>query len=304
MESLASFENREKPKYRLMITRHTERLPSGELSLEGIESARRKGKALQGVEVLKAYASDHRSGRAYETGNLTTKESGVVSGSTGEPYRTKKVKGIQYDELNPSILSKAKDIIEEATLREAGMSTERGPDGKLKINIEKLPADEQMKIAPIRQKNQKLGFRFLLGDEESVHGMARGLAHQLARELKILDRYKNRRDTHDKPVTGDVVLNTNTHGMFMESLFREAGVRKNADGAEMPGIKDFENPSFGGYIEPGESVYLELGDFNNMSEKIPVSFERPNRPPPDSVFVDRKKLEELSREYEELSSKK
>lgn len=304
MESLHKIENHEAPRYRLMITRHTERLPSGQLSPEGLESASRKGKMLQGVEVLKAYASDHKSGRAYDTGALITKESGVVSKATGEPYRTKKVKGIQYDMIPPDLLTKAKDIIEEATLREAGMSIERGPEGKLKINIEKLPIDEQIKIAPLRQKNQKLGLRFILQNGGAVHNMAVGLAHQLARELEILERYKKRRSLHDAPIAKDAVLNTNTHGMFVESLLRETGIYKDAEGNEVAGVKDFEEPSFGGFIEPGESVYLELGGLNGVPDKIPVLFERADRPPSGTVFVDSKKLTELAREYEYLSSKK
>ena len=63
-------EAEKKPRYRFMITRHAERLPSGELSPEGIEHAKRKGVVVKEAEVIKAYASDHPSGRAYQTGDL------------------------------------------------------------------------------------------------------------------------------------------------------------------------------------------------------------------------------------------
>ncbi len=289
-----------KPRYRLMITRHAERLPSGELSPEGIAHAKRKGQAVKGVEVLKGYASDHKSGRAFDTTKSITEESGVVFSATGKPYETRKVPDIQYAVLEPDlayVIPAAKSRIEEATLRELGMSTERDEEGKLKINIEKLSKEEQVRIAPVRQKYQKLGFEYVLNEvPEAVHRMAIGIAHQLVEKMEVMSRYDRARKTANKPPKGDVVINEGTHGMFMESLLKEAGVIRNADGTE-GGIDRFDTNEFGGYIQPVESMYLEIDDPAHIPDRISVTFESDNRPQ-GRVFIDRKKLEALEKDYQ------
>lgn len=104
LESLANVEAEKAPRYTIMITRHAERLPSGELNPEGVAHAQAKGEKLKDVEVLKSYASDHPSGRAYETAENISQMSDVRSPQTGERYRTREVKGIQYDVLDPETL--------------------------------------------------------------------------------------------------------------------------------------------------------------------------------------------------------
>src|SRR3989338_9214125 len=159
-----------------MITRHAERLPSGELSPEGIAHAQAKGEALQDVEVLKSYASDHPSGRTYETAENISAEAGIKSPVTEERYQTRRVKGIQYDVIDPAVLKDIKFLIEEATVHEireshpdlarvmeaarqadtSGALTKTNSRGEPMVDIEKLPKDLQKQIAPIRQKNQKV----------------------------------------------------------------------------------------------------------------------------------------------------
>ena len=68
------------------------------------------------------------------------------------------------------------------------------------IDMEKLPVDIQMKIAPIRQKYQKVGFEKCLRDyPEVVYRMAMGLGHQLTEEFKIAERYSKVRKADRKP---------------------------------------------------------------------------------------------------------
>lgn len=299
-EAMSPIEEERKPHYKFMITRHAERVPSGELSPEGIEHARRKGETLQGAEVIKAYSSDHEKKRAYETGELISKESGIKSPLTGEHYATREVPDIQYDVLKPDLygaIAEAKSLIEEKTLEETGMSTERDEKGNLKINIEKLSKEEQIAIAPIRQKYQKLGFRYILNKPEVVHRFAIGLAHQLVNEFHIAKHYDGRRKAAAAPLEKDAVINTATHGMFGESLLREAGIFVGDDGVEKEGITDFESEQFGGYIQPAESIYLDVEDPAQMPDKIPVIFEGENRPKPGAIFIDRKKLENLNNDY-------
>jgi len=293
-----------KPKFKLMITRHAERMPSGELRPEGIEHSRAKGRKAKeaGVEVLKAYASDHPSRRAYDTGDLISASSYIRSPLTGEQYRTREVRGIQYDVLKPDLyylLTEAKDLIEEATLKELGMSTERDERGKLKIDMEKLSNEEQQRIAPVRQRNQAVGFEHVLANREAVHRMAMGLANQLTRRIKVLDRYAAVRKSDGNSPKGDVVPNTVSHGLFDESLLMEAGIYVSNDGQETKGIRDFTSPEFGGYIEPAESLYLVIDDPSAVPERIPVEFENAARVPNGKVYIDKDKLETLAQDYQE-----
>lgn len=304
IESSFSRERMEKPKVKFMITRHAERLPSGELSPEGLEHARRKGEGVKegGTEVFKAYVSDHKSGRAFDTGDMISKASEITSEFSRKQYRTHTVPDIQYDILKPDLaklIPQAKDIIEEATLRELGMSTARDEKGKLKIDMEKLPLAEQERIAPVRQRNQRFGFEFFLRNDAAVERLAMGLAHQLARELALTREYLAMRGRAGKPLKGDLVLNTVSHGMFLESLLKKAGVRVFPEGRREESVANFESPDFGGYIEPGESIALVVEDPANLPKEIPVEFEKTGRPTVGRVFIDTERLLELNRKYEE-----
>ncbi|MDP1884552.1 MAG: hypothetical protein Q8L10_04230 [Candidatus Moranbacteria bacterium] len=295
------------PKYVFMITRHAERLASGEISPDGIESASEKGGQIgKEAKVMKAYTSDEKSGRTFVTGDLISEKSGIKSELTEKQYATRKVEDIQYGILNPDFkkeLSKASDLINEETLRELGESTERDADGKLKVDIAKLP--DQEKIAPIRAKNQIFGFRYILREEndEAVTRMAMSLAQQLNHEFEIAGRYERRyQDKDNSKVKKDTVLNTVTHGMFMESLLKKAGVMIDMDGQEHS-IPDFESEEFGGFINTNESIYLDIEDPRSLPEKIPVRFEGYGRPV-GRVFIDRLKLLELADGYEEWKKAK
>lgn len=319
---LGRVEVEKKPKYRFMITRHAERLPSGELSPEGIAHAKQKGEVVKGAEVLKAYASDHASKRAFKTGDLISAESGIKSEASGKQYATREVPDIQYDVLKPDlyhIIAGLKVMIEEPALKEASTLPElkklideavakdrerivskKGSDGQPMIDMEKLPVDVQMKIAPIRQKYQRVGFAKCLRDyPKAVHRMAMGLGHQLAEEFKIAEKYSKVREAGKKPVQKDVILNTATHGLFTESLLMSAGIYVKPDGQETHDMKveDFQDQNFGGFVQPGESIYLDIEDPAKMPEKIPVNFEGQNRPQSGRVFIDRGKLEQLNQDY-------
>lgn len=317
-EQPTSVESEKIPHYIIMITRHAERLPSGELSPEGIAHAKTKGEKLKDVEVLKSYASDHPSGRTYETAENIGEEADIKSPLTGKRYKTRKVKGIQYDVFDPTILKETKLLIEEATLNEIGVEhpelmklidrtkkedvtgelLKEGSGGEPIVNIEKLPKDIQKQIAPIRQKHQKLGFEKILNNNpEAVKNMAAGLSHQLINKEKILARYSKSREEKGKPPKKDVVININTHGLFTESLFKNAGIFVKQNGEEIHGIDNMDTDDLGGYIQPAESIYLDIGiDPNNIPKQIPVIFEK-GRSINGQVYIDRSKLEQLNKDY-------
>ena len=311
----ANIEVEKIPRYYIMITRHAERMPSGELSPEGVAHAKAKGEALKDVEVLKSYASDHPSGRTYETAENIGIEADVKSPATGERYKTRMVKGIQYDVLDPSVIKDAKLMIEEATLDEinaeypelaqlinsvlnedtSGTLTKANSNGELMVDIEKLPKEIQKQIAPIRQKHQKIGFESVLDNPDAVKKMAAGLSHQLVSKEKLLARYSKKRK--DTPLKKDVVINITTHGMFAESLLKDAGILVKPDGEEIYGIDKMDSDDLGGYIQPAESIYLDIGtDPDNIPEKIPVIFET-GRNVNGSVYIDRSRLEQLDIDF-------
>lgn len=296
-----SVEKEKKPKYRLMITRHAERLPDGSLSPEGIKSSKRKGEMLKdSAEVVKGYASDEKTKRTVKTSELISQSSETNSPLTGDYYKTREVKDIQYEILLPdlaSLMKQAAATIDKATIEELGLSED--------TVLKNLPEDEQERIAPIRQKNQELGFRMLIKSPEGVHRMAMGLAAQLEKEINIAKRYENFRRKEDKPLEKNAILDTVTHGMFSESLFLEAGFIKGNDGSlEKIKNSDFETTEFGGYIMPSESYVLEIKNPNNIPDMIPVNFMREDRPAEGCVFVAKDKLIELADEYKKWRSKK
>ncbi len=169
--------------------------------------------------------------------------------------------------------------------------------GNPMVNIEKLSIPTQMQIAPTRQKFQKLAFDHFFGHEnEAIHRCAMGLGHQLVQEMDVAARYAYQRHKKDAAPSGDVVLNTATHGLFIESLLREAGVLVLPDGIKKAGFRDF-NVELGGYIQPAESVYLDIDNPGNIPALISVSFEKPEREAAGKVFVDREALFKLDKQY-------
>lgn len=316
-ELLKSVEAEKTPHYMIMITRHAERLPSGELSPEGVAHSKAKGENLKNVEVLKSYASDHPSGRTYETAENISEKADIKSPLTKKRYRTKRVKGIQYDALDPAILKEAKLLTDEVTLNEiysdypelarlidsalnedtSGSLIKINSGGEPMVDIEKLPKDIQKQIAPIRQKNQKVGFEKMLDNPDAVKSMSMGLSHQLVDKEKILARYSKSRNEKDNPPKKDVVININTHGLFTESLLKNAGIFIKPNGEEIHGIDNMNSDDLGGYIQPAESIYLDIGpNPNDIPKRIPVIFEE-GRTVNGKVYIDRSKLEQLDNDY-------
>lgn len=289
------------PQWRFVITRHTERLPSGEVSTKGVEDSQAKGKAWAQAEVLKAYTSDHTKKRAFITGKEITEASDVVSsareGLDDPAYRTVERPGLQYDSVLGKryrpLIDQAKRKIDEATCLEAGLP----PD----TDLEKVPREVGENLAPIRKKLQVLGVKDLIDHPEASRRMAAGLAHALLREFDVAARYKQKRENakEPKPVKGEVVLNTVTHGAFPESLFKYALVVKRPDGTRMEGLDNPLTEEFGGLIQPNESLSLDVTDPSAIPEEIPVRFEQP-RLVGSQAFVSLAKMKELAAYYDQF----
>ncbi len=204
------------------------------------------------------------------------------------------MKDIQYaGVVEPDFMKEVIKTIDDATIEELGLS-----EGTV---LKDLPLEKQKEIAPIRQKNQELGFQLYLQSPEVIHRMSLGMAVQLTKEMKIIEHYDKGRKKNEKSLKKDAILNTVTHGMFPEALFLEAGLIKGKDG-EMRKIEkdDIQTPEFGGFIMPCESFILEIGnDPENIPDKIPVTFEKDSRPADGVVLIDKKRLLELAEEYKQ-----
>lgn len=296
----------------LMCTRHAERLPDGSVTPEGLQGAAKTGGSLQGVGLYKPYPSTEASGRTVITGEAIAEASATKSPLTGETYRPQKIRDIDYSVVQkefPQHFKTAKKLIEYATLEELekmeGMPpVERDAEG----NFTKLTTDygkeDAKKIAPVRQKNQAVGIKYILDQPEMAHRMAVCIAHQLLERMKVGKEYIDYRDRSQeketeksvKPLAGPIVSGIVGHGGFFDALLKEAGIMKMPDGNEMP-IADPASDEFGGIINPNESYRLIIKDRNNIPDKIPVEFLGAGRPKAGTVFIDKNKLCNLNEDY-------
>lgn len=125
-----------------------------------------------------------------------------------------------------------------------------------------------------------------------------GLSHQLVDKGEILARYSQRRETKNNPPQKDVAVNINTHGLFTESLLKSVGILVKPNGEEIHGIDNMNTDDLGGYVQPAESISLDIGaNPKNIPERIPVIFEK-ERIVNGKVYLNRSKLELLDKEYE------
>jgi len=73
-------EREKAPRIYLMISRHTERMPSGELTPEGLVQSQEKGfKIGQEAEVFKSYTSKEKSDRTYLTAEAMSQAADIES---------------------------------------------------------------------------------------------------------------------------------------------------------------------------------------------------------------------------------
>ena len=114
-----------------------------------------------------------------------------------------------------------------------------------------------------------------------------------------MGRYAKSRGKKEKSPKKDVVINLNTHGLFTESLLKNAGIFIRTDGEEIHGINNMDSDELGGYIQPAESIYLDIGsDPNNIPKRIPVIFEG-ERDVKGKIYIDSAKLEQLNKHYDQ-----
>jgi hypothetical protein len=279
-------------KVRIIFTRHAERLPSGKLSPEGLKHAKDKGRALsKQATVLFSYASNHPSKRAYDTAKVIADASGIAKPAPDTGTLIEEVEDFSYDVFKPELkqhLSEAKDRIDAATLAEIGLSTERDVNGELKIKLEDLPTDQQIEIARIRQKNQKLGFDLWLSRPDVVHRLAICMAHRLVDEINGSQKYESYES---------VILHNVGHGCFAESLLLEGGIH---EAQSKVSLKDQRI----GYIQPLESFYFEIETGKGLPELIPLYIQKNDGSIIKNLHLSYYKLRQLNDNYNKWSKSK
>jgi hypothetical protein len=95
-----------------------------------------------------------------------------------------------------------------------------------------------------------------------------------------------------------VLIPAGTHGGTMEMLLREALVRKDRDGQEVP-------QDFGGEFNPSEAYNVDIEtDENGELKKLRVTFDDPKREVPEDVYLALDKVKKFAKYYEELHKDK
>lgn len=277
-------------KIRIIFTRHAERLPSGNLSAEGLKRAETKGKALKkDARAILSYSSDHPSKRAYDTAKIIADASEIIQLPEDSLHKIKEVKDFSYDIFSPDLkhfLVEVKNIIDEATLNEIGLSAEKDESGKFINSLEELPESQQQEVAQIRQKNQVLGFDFWLNQPDVVNRLAICMAHRL---IEAIDDSKNY-EIHESIISNNV-----GHGCFAEALFEKAGVSMVNDKSIL-GVSLMNN-EHGGFIQPLESFYFEIDSQKDMPELIPIYIEKTDGTIINEFSLSYEKLCKLDGEY-------
>lgn len=289
---------------RINITRHANRLSTGELREDGIRAAEGKGEALSDSEVVKGYGpgeKDDKTLRAFQTMDIISDSSKVESEQTGKKYETRKRKGLSYNISGPLMprLKGYSKLINDAV-----------KDDYPKFD----PDSKDPKWGKIREKYQYIALQNLLAeDKELTHVFAMGAAHQYYDLVKLSSTYVRKRnklaeDEKAKPIQGDVVLNEGTHGGFVESLLQKSLIRIQEDKTEKRGFDTWVDKNgrgqleekVGGILNPAESMESQYKVGEGIPDRIPVSFERDHFKG-EECFLDVEKIKKLHDQFKEYS---
>jgi len=290
---------KEIPAVRYRVIRHEERTNTGELTADGIKNAQRQGQSLKTTaEVVKGYASQEKSDRAYKTVDTISGASGIKSPLTEKAYETRRRPGLFYDLAGPLMprIDGYSKLINEAVKKDY-------PDFD--------PQSSDPKWGKIRKEYQPIGVKKLIVDDQELsHIFAMGAAHELADMMKIGERYAGYRDSkaqagEGKGVERDIVMMEGTHGGFLENLLKKALVRVDGQGQEKVGFDTFTDvkgnpelePALGGMFKPGESFDIVEKIGQEKSSRLPVEFEDPSRFSGEKCFLDLDRVKALDGQF-------
>ncbi|MFA6908411.1 MAG: hypothetical protein WC289_00815 [Patescibacteria group bacterium] len=292
----SSQEGERKPRLEIMITRHANRTPTGELTPEGVQAMQDKGRSLaETAEIVKGRSSREKTDRAFKTVDSMSRESGTASPLTGEHYSARRREGLFYDVAGPlkSHVDAQTAIIDAAVKKDH-------PDYD--------PADK--KWAKIRETYQPVGMENMVNDPEIMHILAMGMASNVQQAEKTGAEYIRKRTgavdaqrDSARPIEKDIVMPIGTHAGFSEAFIKKTLIRTTADG-ERRGfdatIDDDGNAhmekAVGGIFAPTESIRFghEVGE--SAPDRMPVTFEN-NRFEGEGTFIDNQAVAKLAEQY-------
>jgi len=293
----SSQEGERKPRLEIMITRHANRTPTGELTPEGVQAMRDKGRSLaETAEIVKGRSSREKTDRAFKTVDSMSAESGTVSPLTGEHYSARRREGLYYDVAGPLIsrIRKESQMINVAIRKDF-------PDYDLTKSA----------WAKVREKYESIGIENTVNDPELMHIMAMGVANNVRQAEKTGVEYVRKRTdavTSKKQsalaIEKDVILPIGTHSGFSEAFIKKTLIRKTFDG-ERRGfdttVDDDGNAhmekAVGGIFAPTESIRFghEVGE--STPDRMPVTFEN-NRFEGEGTFIDNQAVAKLAEQYQ------
>ena len=295
-------EKQEENLVRINVTRHANRLSTGELREDGIKAAEGKGELLSDSEVVKGYGpgeTDDKTLRALKTVDIISESSGVESKQTDKKYETRKRKGLSYNISGP-LMPKLKEyskLINDA----------------VKEDYPKFdPESKDPEWGKIREKYQYIALQNLLAkDKELTHVFAMGAAHQFYDLVKLSNTYVEKRnklaeEKPDKAIRGDVVLNEGTHGGFVESLLKKSLIRVQEDGQEKESFDTWVDENgrgqleekMGGILNPTESMDSEYKAGEGIPNRIAINFKGDHFKG-EECSLDMDKIKKLHDQFEE-----
>ena len=96
-----------------------------------------------------------------------------------------------------------------------------------------------------------------------------------------------------------VLLPSGTHGGMMEHLLQQALVREDGEGNKTIGFENVED--VGGEFDPSESYSVDIKTNENGDvQGVTVSFDNPERPVAEKMYLDPDIVRSLAQFYKEL----
>lgn len=279
--SIESVEKGKNVEILLKFMRHGERTEQGELTDYGRkitrQHVRQSGIRKEDFHVTKAYGSNagrkggQGFGRSLETADIYAHE---IAGD--EAFKARANKLLNYETLKTPIPYNHEGIY----------------NSNLPENFEKL-SDSEKAVAAKRAQAATVNYLFSLKTPEAEM-YKKEIAGAFASIIEHYSRMSKRLKSRSK-----ILLLQGSHGGMMEQLLQQALVRQDRDGNKTIGFKCVED--IGGEFDPSESYNVDIrtGETGELQQII-VSFDNPERPTAEKMYLDPDKLREITAYYKRL----
>lgn len=344
-ETLRSIEQEKPPStIKILLARHANRTPSGELTPEGIKRATEIGSVLNTTESHKTYSSPEE--RAIDTAAIieafAARPPAEISERISQPemqdYMAKRTtinrltaggnvpppgkRGVGFGErefenlyynaiINPEIIKGLTQKISQATL-EKWQQTHSEIDSELarrilfKEGISDLDPSQQTRLNEIRPEISSLREELqYIGINELVEDLPEE-SHKLAMATakNLVFVVNDVMKSPGQPARTALVV---THAGFANALFKEALIREYPDGEKVEGFK--KQKEIGGHTNPVEIYQLDVSlDDQGKVKRANLKFDDERKRKANlenaKISLDWEKVEKLAAEFEHLTTSK